>query len=132
MTFLQRVLKAQALVWFVAAIGFGVVPGWLVATVMSQPAEPEYAFVRAGAVMALVLAMVMVLVAQRIADVWWWSWAFAALSAGLATLCVGTAAFGVPAGSPSWPWWTLGVGHLVFAALDLWGLSIAGQEKPIA
>ena len=53
------------------------------------------------------------------------------LSAGLATLCIGTAAFGVTAGSATWPWWALGLGHLVYGALDLLGLSLAGQEKPI-
>jgi hypothetical protein len=131
MTFLQRVLKAQAFVWFVAAIGFGLVPRWLVETVMSQAPEPEYVWVRAGAIMGLVLAMFMVLVAQRIGDVWWWSWAFAVVSAGLATLCIVTAAFGVPVGSATWPWWALGLGHLVLGALDLWGLSLAGQEKPV-
>ena len=132
MAFLQRVLKAQALAWFVAGIGFVVVPRWVVVTMMSQPPQPQYAWVRAAAVMGLVLAMFMVLVAQRVSDVWWWSWAFAVLSAGLATLSIATATFGVPAGSPSWPWWALGVGHLVFATLDLWGLSLAGQDKPIA
>ena len=81
--------------------------------------------------MGIVLAMFMVLVAQRIGDVWWWSWAFAVLSAGLATLCIVTGALGVPAGSASWPWWGLGLGHLVLGALDLMGLSLAGQEKPV-
>jgi hypothetical protein len=131
MTFLQRVLKAQALAWFIAAIGFALAPRSLVVTVMKQPPEAQYVWVRAGAIMGLVLAMFMVLVAQRIGDVWWWSWAFAVLSAGLATLCIATAAFGIPVGSVAWPWWTLGLGHLVFGALDLWGLSLAAQEKPI-
>ena len=61
--------------------------------------------------------------ARRADEVWWWAWAFAVLSAGLATLCIGTAAFGITAGSAPWPWWALGLGHLVFGALDLLGLS---------
>ena len=42
----------------------------------------------------------MVLVAQRIEDHWWWSWAFALLEVGTATVFAINAAVGVPDGAP--------------------------------
>ena len=83
-------------------------------------------------VMGLVLAMLMVLVAQKIEDLWWWSWAFAILAVGTATVFALTALMGVPAGAPAWPWWALAVISATVGAGLLVGMAQAGEEKPFA
>jgi hypothetical protein len=132
MTLLRRTLQIQAAVWFVGGLAFGLVPRWTIETVMSQPVIGEYAWARAGGVMGVTLALLMVLVSRKLDDVWWWSWAFAILSAGSATLCAVNAAFGLPALAAAWPWWALAGGHLALGAGVLAGLARAGQEQPIA
>ena len=80
--------------------------------------------------MSLVLALLMVLVQQRIEEVWWWSWAFAVLEAGTATICLLHAMFGLPPGEPAGAWWLLGAVNGAFAAGLLTGIGYAGQEQP--
>jgi hypothetical protein len=131
MAFLQRVLKVQAALLALAGAALALVPAQVVRDLLDQPPLVENAWLRAGGVMAIVLAMLMVLVAQRVADVWWWAWSFAALEAGTATVFVINAAFGLPPGAAAWPWWTIGALKAAFGALDLVGIAIAGREKPI-
>ncbi|HSL11288.1 MAG TPA: hypothetical protein VLA82_08255 [Actinomycetota bacterium] len=131
MAFLQRVLKVQAAVWALGGVLLGLVPRWLIHDAFGQPPMGEHAWVRAAGVMAVVLAMLMVLVAQRVTDVWWWAWAFALLEAGVATVFVVNAAFGLHGGAEAWPWWTLGGLSVALGALDLVGITAAGREKPI-
>jgi hypothetical protein len=131
MAFLQRVLKVQAALWAVAGALLGLFPRWLLHDAFGQPPMGEHAWVRAAGIMAIVLAMLMVLVAQRVADVWWWGWSFALLEAGTATVFVLNAAFGLPDGAEAWPWWALGGVSVVLGGLDLVGIAAAGREKPI-
>ena len=131
MTFLQRVLKLQAALWAISGALLCLVPGWLLSDVFRQPALPEHAWIRATGVMSIVLAMLMVLVAQRVGDVWWWAWSFALLEAGSATVFVLNAAFGLPTGAAAWPWWSLGAVHAAVGTLILLGIAAAGREKPI-
>ncbi len=63
-----------------------------------QPPLIDDAWIRALGVIAVVLALLMVLVAQRLEDVWWWAWAFVVLEAGTATVFVLHALFGLPEG----------------------------------
>jgi hypothetical protein len=133
MAFLQRVLKLQATLWALTGLAFLAVPGTVLSDVLSIGETPGVvAFARLLGVAAIVLAMLMVLVAQHAAEVWWWAWAFAILEAGVATICVLHALWGVPDGYRAWPWWTAGIGSIAFGALDLWGLFRAEQSKPIA
>ncbi|MGZ5302364.1 MAG: hypothetical protein ACXWEJ_11170, partial [Actinomycetota bacterium] len=99
MTFLRRVLSAQAALWAVFGFIVGIAPGWLLETVAGQPALTDDAWFRALGVIAVVLALLMVLVAQRLEDVWWWAWAFVVLEAGTATVFVLHALFGLPEGA---------------------------------
>jgi hypothetical protein len=131
MAFLQRVLKIQAALWAVFGAALVLAPRWLVHDALGQPPMREHAWVRAMGVMAVVLAMLMVLVAQRVTEVWWWAWAFALLEAGTATVFVLNAAFGVPTGADAWPWWAFGAVNVLVGALDLLGIAAAGREKPI-
>ena len=61
-------------------------PGWLLETVAGQPPLIDDAGFCALGVIAITLALLMVLVAQRLEDVWWWAWAFVVLEAGTATV----------------------------------------------
>ena len=131
MAFLQRVLKIQAALWALSGLLLLLVPRWLLHDAFGQPPMREHAWIRATGVMGLVLAMLMVLVAQRVTEVWWWAWSFAVLEAGTATVFVLNAAFGVPTGAATWPWWTLGGVNVVLGALVLVGIAAAGREKPI-
>jgi hypothetical protein len=131
-TLLRRLLKINAALWVIWSLAIGLAPRVVFETLLDQPVLTDYVLVRASAVMGIVLALVMVLVAQRIEDVWWWSWAFAILEVGVATVFAINAMFGVPEGAAAWPWWILaGVSAVVGAGL-LAGLGIAGQEKPFA
>ncbi|MGZ8629899.1 MAG: hypothetical protein ACXWZF_02895 [Actinomycetota bacterium] len=130
MTLLRRLLKAQAALWFVWSVAVGLVPRWVLEDVFGQPVLADYVWVRAAAVMGIVLALLMVLVAQRIDDLWWWSWAFAVLEVGTATVFVINAMFGVPTGADAWPFWALATVNGLFGAGLLVGMGISGQERP--
>jgi hypothetical protein len=131
MAFLRRVLKVQAVLWALSGVVLALVPRWLIHDAFGQPPMREHAWIRAMGVMAVVLAMLMVLVAQRVRDVWWWAWSFAVLEAGTATVFALNAAFGLPSGAPAWPWWTLAGANVAFGVLDLLGIAAAGREEPI-
>jgi hypothetical protein len=132
MTFLRRVLSAQAALWAVFGLVVGIAPGWLLETVAGQPPITDDAWLRALGVIAVVLALLMVLVSQRLEDVWWWSWAFVVLEAGTATVFVLHALFGLPEGASAWSWWLLAFSNGVVGDLDLVGLGLAAQEKPFS
>jgi hypothetical protein len=129
-TLLRRLLKVQAGLWAAWGLLSLAVPGWLVGTMMGQPSLNDAVWIRTLGVMSIVLALIMVLVAQRIEDLWWWSWAFAVLEIGTATVFILEALVGVPAGAAAWPWWVLGIVNASFGAGLLVGMGMAGQEKP--
>ncbi len=131
MKLLQRLLKAQAWLWALWGLISLAAPGWLTAAVFGQQGESgSDVWVRLAGVMALTLALLMVLVSQRLVDVWWWSWAFALLDLGVATVVALHALLGLPEGASPLPWIAvaavlggLGAGLLV-------GLVGSEQEKP--
>src|SRR6266545_6683512 len=94
MNALKRALYLQAAVWAVAGLAFAVAPRFVLVTLFDQP-RPDAAWLRIVGIQAFGLAMLMVLVAHRIEDLWWWSWAFAVVTAGTAALVVLNAAFGL-------------------------------------
>jgi hypothetical protein len=128
---LRRLLKVQAALWLAWSLAVGLLPRWVFENLFDQPVLVDYVWVRAAAVMGVVLALMMVLVAQRIEDLWWWSWAFALLEVGTATVFAINAVFGVPDGAPAWPFWTLAALNGLFGAGLLVGMGVAGQERPI-
>ncbi len=132
MKLLQRLLKLQAALWLVWSLAVLVAPAWVSEGVFGQPPLSQYAWLREMGIMGLVLAMLMVLVSQRIEELWWWSWAFAILEVGTATLLALTALFGRPAGTPVWPWWALAAVNGGVGAGLLVGMGEAGEEKPFA
>lgn len=132
MTFLRRVLNADAAMWAIFGLVVGIAPGWLLETVAGQPPLVDDAWIRALGVIAVVLALLMVLVAQRLEDVWWWAWAFVVLEAGLGTVFFLHALLGLPDGVAAWSWWALACVNGAMGALLLVGLALAAQEKPFS
>jgi hypothetical protein len=127
---LQRLLKVQAGLWLLGGLATLAAPAWVLESLLGQPPLSQYAWVRAAGVMGAVLALIMALVSQKITDLWWWSWAFAVLEVGLATVFVMTALVGLPDGAAAWPWWALGVLNAALGAGLLLGMGQAGQQKP--
>ena len=130
MKLLQRLLKVQAALWFVWGLATLAAPAWVLEGLLGQPPLSQYAWVRAAGVMGVVLALLMMLVSQKIEDLWWWSWAFAVLEVGLATVFVMTALVGLPDGAAAWPWWLLGALNGALGAGLLMGMGEAGQQRP--
>ncbi|HEY6567187.1 MAG TPA: hypothetical protein VI341_06690 [Actinomycetota bacterium] len=130
MTLLRRLLKINAALWVLWSLMVLVAPAWVIEDLLGQPPSPGYGWVRASAVMGLVLALLMVLVSQKLDELWWWSWAFAILEIGTATVFTLTALFGLPDGATAWPWLALAVINGGVGAGLLAGMGMAGQEKP--
>jgi hypothetical protein len=132
MTFLRRVLKVQAALWALVGVAFVVAPTVFLDHVVDLGGDDRATvLVRLLGVTAVILAMLMVLVSQHVGETWYWAWAFALLEAGVATVSVLHALFGVPDGSGTWQWWLAGVVSIAFCVLDLFGLVRAEQAKPI-
>jgi len=108
--------------WF-GYVPRGVVPG--------GSAPSGVILVRFVGIMALGLTMFMILVAQKIEAVWWWSWAFVIANLLVFLVSVLHIAFGLPPRAPSAPWWLTAGISLAFAIALMWGLFKAQQEQPI-
>ena len=131
MKLLRRVLYWQAALWAATAAALVAVPGWLVERVLDQPPLGEDAWLRITGVTAFALALLMVLVANRLEDVWWWAWAFVILEAGTAAVFVLNALAGLAEGVAAWPWWILGALNALVGAVELAALARTGVEKPV-
>jgi hypothetical protein len=127
---LKRVLYLTALIWGLAGILLGAVPGFLLVTLLGQPPYEEYAWVRIGGVDAVGLALLAVLVAHYVERAWWWAWAFVLVAVGEAAVFTMNALFGAPPGAAVWPWWLIAGGQWALAAGLVWGLARAGAERP--
>lgn len=131
MKLLGGVLKVQAALWLLVGLALGLVPTRAISALDQFPVA-ETAWLRILGVASVVLATMMVLVAQRLQDVWWWAWAFALLEIGVAAVAILNAAVGSLLGGDALAWWAIGGVSLAFAALDLLGLGMAGRDKPFA
>jgi hypothetical protein len=127
---LRRVLTWAAALWAAFGVLLVVVPGWLVESILGQPATVEDAWLRVAGLMAIALAAQMVLVAHRIEELWWWSWTFVLLELATAGVSLVNAMFGVPDGAATWPWWLLGIVNGGIGALELGALAKVGTERP--
>jgi hypothetical protein len=124
------VLYWMAASWAICGVALAVAPRWVLVSLFDQPAYPDATFVRASGVMSVGLAMLMVLVAQRLDDIWWFSWTFALVGAALATITALHALFGLPPGAGVLLWWLFAGVNAAFTAGVLLGMGQAGQEKP--
>ena len=99
--------------------------------VQSDVAAPGTVFVRLLGVAVFAIAMFMVLVAQKIEAVWWWSWGFAIADIAAAAIVVLHLTFGLPTAAPTLQWWIAVILCLGFSLALLWGLFKAQQDQPI-
>jgi hypothetical protein len=130
MNTLRRVLYLEAGVWAVCGAAMALAPRFVLVTLFDQPPVGEFAWLRLYGIQAVGMAMLMVLVAHRIEQLWWWSWAFALVTAGTAALVVLNAAFGLPRNQSSALWWIFGIVALAFSFGLLYGLFVSSKEEP--
>jgi hypothetical protein len=106
---LRRVLYLDALLNFALGVALIALPRFVLVDVFGQPLYPDYAFVRVFGAAALALAMLEVLVGQRVEELYFWGWTFVifeGLRAAILTLHV---LFGLPEAAGALMWW-LGAG----------------------
>jgi hypothetical protein len=129
---LRTALYVQAAVWTVCGLGLAIAPHFLIHEVFQNPFIRDWALIRTLGVVSIGMAMLMVLVAQRLEDVWWWAWAFILTTAGVATVCGVHAAFGDRSGRAELMYWIVAAVNAALAAALLLGMGRAAQEKPFA
>ncbi len=88
-------------------------------------------FVRLLGVETFIAAMFMVLVAQKVESVWWWSWAFVLADIAIAAVVIVHVLFGLQPGAAALRWWIVAATCLGFGAALLWGLFKGAQDQPI-
>jgi hypothetical protein len=126
---LRRSLYLGAASIAVTGLFLAVAPRLFLVDVLRQFSQPDYVGPRLAGVGALVGAMLIVLIAHKIEDHWWWSWAFVIGAAGFALISVLRAILG-PSGASVIPWWLLALGSVSFGASVVWGLYLASREHP--
>ena len=131
MGLLKRILLWEAAVLAAFGLAFSALPKLILVSLFDQPHYPEYAWIRIAGIQAVGFAMLMVLVAQRLDELWWFSWAFVVVGSGVATVAGLNAALGLPAGTPAPFWWIVFAGATVNTTGLLWGMARAGNERPL-
>jgi hypothetical protein len=119
-------------VWAASGLALAITPRFVLHEAFHNPMIRDYALVRILGVVSLGMAMLMVLVAQRLEDVWWWAWSFIITSAGVTTVAVLHAIFGDRSGRAQLMLWLIGVANAILAAGLLVGMGRTAQEKPFA
>jgi hypothetical protein len=130
MSTLRRTLYAMAAVWAACAVALVAVPRWALVDLFGQPVYPDYAYVRVAGVCSFCLAMLMVITAQRLEEMWVFTWAFVFAAAGTFVVALANAVWGHPAGGGTTLWWLFAGFSLAFAAGLLVGIARAGEERP--
>jgi hypothetical protein len=86
--------------------------------------------VRVAGIFSFSLALLMVLVARRLTEIWWFAWAFVVASAGSGIVAALTALFGLPDGASPLLWWLFAAASTTFTVGLLAGLAKTGTERP--
>jgi hypothetical protein len=131
MSVLRRVLYLQAAVWGIGGVGLALIPHIVLETIFNQAPYPEYAWVRMLGIEDVALAMLMILVAQRATELWWWSWAFVFPTALIALVAVLNATLSLTKFSSPVMWWLLAGVNVAFTAGLLLGLARTARERPL-
>lgn len=129
MKLLRAVLYAEAVLLAAGGIALVLFPAALTHRVFHQPELAEYAWVRLAGIHAVGWAMLYVLVAHRIEQVWWWCWAFVLVGAAIGLLSGLNALFGAAEGSSPALWWLLAGVAALFSAGLIAGLGKTGLER---
>jgi len=131
MNALRRTLYLQALVWFVAGAALAIAPETILVHLFDQPHYQEFAWHRLFGIQAVGLALLMVLVAHRIEDLWWWSWSFALVTTAMAGVVVLNTAFALGPRESATLWWIFSGVSVLFAFSLLYGLFASSREQPL-
>ena len=131
MNALRRTLSLQAAVWAIAGGALAVAPHFVLVSLFGQPPPDDPAWIRLVGIQAVTAAMLMVLVARRIDDLWWWSWAFALMNTAVAVLVLLNATFGLDPGQSSALWWLFTAVAVGFDLALLYGLFVASRQNPL-
>ena len=129
MRLLQRVLLLMALVWAVCGTAIAVAPRFVLVTLFDLPEPPDFGYVRVAGVLSFSLALLMVMISRRLADLWWLAWAFVVAAGGTALVAAGTALLGLPEGASPLLWWLFASMSTVFTVGLLAGLAKTGTER---
>src|SRR2546422_1983706 len=130
MNALRRALYLQAGVWAIVGVALAVAPRVVLVTLFDQPRHQEFAWVRVLGVQSIGLALLMVLVAHRVEELWWWSWAFAIATVASAAVALLNAAFGLGPHESAALWWVFAGVAVLFSLGLLYGLYAASREQP--
>lgn len=130
---LRRALYAHAALLALAGLALLLAPGFVVHTVLREPllAGEELAWVRLLGVHWIGVAMFATLVGHRVAELWWWSWAFALVDVAAATVVLLNTAFGLASGQSAIAWWVLSGVAVALAAAMLHGVFASSHENPL-
>ncbi|MEX0990829.1 MAG: hypothetical protein WD004_00970 [Actinomycetota bacterium] len=130
MTLLRRVLYLLAALWAITGLVLAIVPG-LALSIAGATVQPERVWMRLLGIVLVTLAMLAVLMAQKIEEVWWWAWAFVVEKAAITSFAILKAAL-FPTDAAPWFWWAIAAANLALTGALLWALGRAGREQPPA
>ncbi len=130
MALLRRVLYAMAAVWAACGIGLVAAPRWILVDLFDQVPYPDYAYVRVAGVVSFCTSLLIVITAQKLEDMWVFTWAFVFAAVGTFVVAFANALWGRPDGSDALLWWLFAAFSLVFALGLLAGLAKTGSERP--
>jgi hypothetical protein len=119
----------QAAVWAACGVAIAVAPRFVLVTVFDLQL-PDQGYVRIAGIFAFSLSLLMVLVSRRLAELWWFTWAFVVATAGSASVAGLNALFGLPDGVSPLMWWVFAVVSTGFTVGLLAGLAKTGTERP--
>jgi hypothetical protein len=131
MTLLRRTLYAMAATWAGCGIALVAVPRWILVDVFGQVPYPDYAYVRVAGVVSFCMALLMAITAQKLEDMWTFTWAFVFAAAGTFVVALANAAWGAPEGSAVALWWVFAAASLLYTVGLLAGLAKTGTERPV-
>jgi hypothetical protein len=127
---LRRVLTIQAVVWAACGAAIALAPGFVLVTMFDLAPLPDTGYVRIAGIFSFSLALLMVLVARRLEQLWWFAWAFVLAAVGSAVVAALKAAFGLPDGASPLLWWLFAAASAAFTVGLLAGLARTGTERP--
>jgi hypothetical protein len=127
---LRRVLTIQAVVWAACGAAIAVAPRFVLVTMFELAPLPDTGYVRIAGILSVSLSLLMVLVARRLEQLWWFAWAFVLAAAASAVVAALDAAFGLPDGASPLLWWVFAAVSTAFTVGLLAGLAKTGTERP--
>jgi hypothetical protein len=127
---LRRTLSAMATVWAGCGVALIAVPRWVLVDVFDQVPYPDYAYVRVAGVVSFCAALLMVVTARRLEEMWVFTWAFVFAAVGTFVVAFANAAWGHPDGSSPLLWWIFAAASLAFSAGMIAGLAQTGIQRP--